>query len=533
MLFSVVLIARNEIRTLPRMLTSLQEFQSRGGEVIIVDTGSSDGTRELARAAGCKVYEAGERFRLTVDADEANAVNATFVVDGEEPIIRAGDRVFDYSAARNYAATLPQHDMIVMPDCDEVFTRFDLDALNAAIAAGVERIDCNYVYSHDEWGNEAIKFARTRIYDRRKMTWRGIIHEYLDGDAKSELLGEDVLKLDHWQNPQKNRGQDLIGLGIDCLHHPDSDRNSHYLGRELLWAGRPRSAIRELERHIAMNRWAAERAQSMIYIGDCHGALGQHQQQTDAYWHAFGIDATRREALIRLARLYFQRGDALRTACLTAAAMEIPWHPFYANLRTDYTSYPRELMYWAKWRLGEMDAARFHWREALRYSPQNARCLSDARYFLTLPPVSIVVIANEQQGTPEALLNLIDTRALYPDYETIVHLEDSSGANGLPAILRDVLSLVTGQYVLFLEQGLSPEPQFLIQAMLRMLDSPAPQETVVQLLAPRACWLASKELLAQIATEQSAHRDIGSYAGGGMLLRDAPLARASLWPAAI
>ena len=60
--FSIALIAKNESKTLPRLMESLKDFQSRGGEVILLDTGSNDGTPELARSLGCKVTEVGEKY---------------------------------------------------------------------------------------------------------------------------------------------------------------------------------------------------------------------------------------------------------------------------------------------------------------------------------------------------------------------------------------------------------------------------------------------------------------------------------------
>ena len=42
--FSVCLIARNEAPNLWRIHNSLKEFQTREGEIVLIDTGSTDGT---------------------------------------------------------------------------------------------------------------------------------------------------------------------------------------------------------------------------------------------------------------------------------------------------------------------------------------------------------------------------------------------------------------------------------------------------------------------------------------------------------
>jgi glycosyltransferase involved in cell wall biosynthesis len=56
-LFSVALIAKNESKTLPRLIASLAEFKERGGEIILADTGSTDGTPKVAADLGCIVFE--------------------------------------------------------------------------------------------------------------------------------------------------------------------------------------------------------------------------------------------------------------------------------------------------------------------------------------------------------------------------------------------------------------------------------------------------------------------------------------------
>ena len=78
--FSVVVIAKNEAKMLPRLVESLKEFTSRGGEIVCLDTGSKDGTPEIARKLGCKVTEVGERFITHITEEQAKAINDQFIV---------------------------------------------------------------------------------------------------------------------------------------------------------------------------------------------------------------------------------------------------------------------------------------------------------------------------------------------------------------------------------------------------------------------------------------------------------------------
>lgn len=379
--FSIVTIARNEAKTLPKMVGSLKKFQCLGGEIVIVDTGSTDGTPDVARSLGCTVFEAGEQFILTMGPFVTKRINDMFIVEGEEPIIKEGDRLFDYAAARNAALTAASNDMIAIIDCDETFTALNVDAVNDAVDKGYTVIDAPYVYSHDQYGHDAIKFTRSRFYDRRVMKWTGVVHETLTGRANTVTLTESDVKVEHWQNTETNRSGYLRGLAYACLLHPENDRNSHYLGRELLGTGRPKSAIHELQRHVDMYQWAAERAQSIIYMGDAHIQLGNVEIGLNNYHWAFQVDSSRRESLMRLALYYWRQVDHQRAAAYAAAALTVPWTPFYSNNVAEYEQLPHEILYWALWYLGNKEEAKLHWEKAIAYQPNNPKYLHDSQFF--------------------------------------------------------------------------------------------------------------------------------------------------------
>lgn len=276
MKFSIVLIARNESKTLPHLLKSLTEFKKKGGEVLLLDTGSTDNTVSVAKGLGCTVHAVGDKFLTVIDKALCEKINSHFVVEGESPVVKEGDTLFDFASARNFIASFSKTDWVWMPDCDEMFSKFDLGAIENAINdKTISRLEYEFVFSHDAAGDPAIRFMHSKMYRKSILQWKGIIHEILtpvEGSIPkgATYLPEDKVLLEHFQNVETNRNGYLKGLALDCYMHPESDRNSHYLGREMLWANRPKSAIRELERHIAMDKWPAERSQSMIYIGDAY-----------------------------------------------------------------------------------------------------------------------------------------------------------------------------------------------------------------------------------------------------------------------
>lgn len=470
--FSICLIARNEAKTLPKLVASLSEFREKGGEILLLDTGSTDSTVQVAKKLGCEVHEVGTKFLIEIDQELADKINAQFVVDGEEPLVKAGDKQFDYSSARNYIAYLAPTDFIFTPDCDEVYTKFDIEAIEKLIKDGVEQLEYNFVFSHDEFGNEAIKFLHCKAYDRRKLRWQGIIHEVLAPtmpqvhvmyEPKRQMVGEDIIKLEHWQNPETDRSHYLRGLAIDCFTHPESDRNSHYLGRELLWCGRPQSAIKELERHIAMDKWPAERAQSMIYIGDAYGALNNPAEQAAWYHKAFYFDSTRREALIKLARFYQHNNNPQAAMCFAAAALEIPWTPFYGNDMAHYTHEPHEILYWAKGWLGDVMGAKLHLNIALSYQPLNSNYLRDIRFYTDLPKISFII---PQLGRPEGLNRCIESinNLNYPQDKIEILVEE--GDETVPVKVDKAFKKSTGDLIVYAANDTEFTPDSLIIALM-------------------------------------------------------------------
>ena len=352
--------------------------------MVYVDTGSTDGTPDVARAAGCRVYEEGDRFRYVCDDEKAKAINDKFVVGDEPPIIHGGDSFFAFAEARNFAMACAPTDFVCTPDCDEAWTVLNIDRINELIEQGYEKMLVDFVYAHNADGTPAVAFANDcRFADRRKVKWVGIIHETQFGNPKMTRLTKDVAYLEHWQNRETDRTKYLAGLAWACWEEPENDRNSHYFARELMYRGYLKSAIKEFERHIAMDKWADERMQSMVYMGNCYEALGDGEKSMDCWNKSILISGNRREPFIKLAQYWKRNNSPIRVAAYAAAALQIPNNGFYGNLVQNYTCGPHELMYWAKGWVGDIPAAREHLLKCLEYHPTEQRFINDMKYYFS------------------------------------------------------------------------------------------------------------------------------------------------------
>ena len=384
--FSVVVIAKNEEKTLPRLLKSLEEFRERGGEFFLLDTGSTDNTRAIAVEWGAKVASAGDAFKRLIGS-QAYFINKNFIVQDEKPIVKDDDSYFDFAAARNEAARYASNDFIAMPDCDEVFTTFKIDNIQAAIM----EIDCNqlaynFVFSHKEDGSRELEFEHSKFYHRKYLEWKGIVHEIL-AERETSLckrirLPESTILLEHFQNKETNRAQYMIGLAADLSYYSDNDRNTHYLAREFMYTGRYKSAIKLFEKHTQMIGWIPEQARSMLFIGDCFQYLGMVDKAKLAWSKAFDM-YTSREPLLRLADWYFKSKEYAKCIAYGEAALSVnpdKDKPYFVE-RKFYEAYPHHLLYAAYEWIGEKEKAKHHWMQCLSFEPLNNGFLEDRKFF--------------------------------------------------------------------------------------------------------------------------------------------------------
>lgn len=368
--FAVAIIARNEERTLPTLLSSLRPFMGAGGEVHLLDTGSDDGTVSVAAGFGCHVTTAGTRFETRVTAHEAARIEG-LLFDGEHTGTTEGQRVFDFSAARQLASSLPSSDVVLQLDGSDEVMRLDLAALDERIAQGTAGGFACRMRLGDSM------FTMVRFYDRRWYRWEGRTHEGLypiPGPDASIIPPtvpcpeNEALFVHHRQLKERTY---LAGLALQVLDSPGASRCRYYFGRELFYAGAFRSAILHLEVHAAIGAAPSlERSQGLCFIGQCHEALGDRLAADAAYARASVADGSWRDPFLRRAALASTRGDFAAAATLAADALAVP-HPSGATeVEANYTWRPHAVLYWSLFWLGRRDDARRHWEAFVALAPE-------------------------------------------------------------------------------------------------------------------------------------------------------------------
>ena len=140
---SLVMIVKNESRCLARCLKAVQPYVN---EMIIVDTGSTDNTVEIATSFGAKTY--------------------------------SFEWVDDFSAARNYALSKATHDWRLVLDADEILQPLKFEDLNHWILQNSDTIGVITCWNlQDE--QSKIKVMLPRLLPK-EVLYTGTIHEQIN-----------------------------------------------------------------------------------------------------------------------------------------------------------------------------------------------------------------------------------------------------------------------------------------------------------------------------------------------------------------
>ena len=220
---SLCMIVRNEEEMLPPCLESVRGVVD---EIVIVDTGSSDATRELARRAGARVLE------------------------------RPWDD--DFAAPRNLALRHATGDWVLQLDADERLAPGSAEGLRAAMAR--EDLDLGTLRLHDARRVDAPVAAVVSGRERmgaptlvprlmrrtEDLAYRGIVHESVEAwlerrGHRVDAVDADIVHLGAVPDRRATlgkRSRNVALLERRCRLEPDSITPFGFLAMEQLEAGR-------------------------------------------------------------------------------------------------------------------------------------------------------------------------------------------------------------------------------------------------------------------------------------------------------
>lgn len=225
------MIVRNEAANLPRALATAADLVD---EIVIVDTGSHDGTRQLAAASRDRHGRAAKIFDFAW--------------------------CDDFSAARNESLRHATGEWIFWMDADDWLDEPNRRAL-AELFAGLN--DANVVYqmwhtspAAADGGHPASVAAQDRLFRNLPgIRWQGRVHEQIvpavvrsGGVVRSTQIAVGHSGYEDAAVRRQKLARNLRLLELDRADRPDDPYVLFYLGMTYAMSGRPAEALPCLER---------------------------------------------------------------------------------------------------------------------------------------------------------------------------------------------------------------------------------------------------------------------------------------------
>ena len=317
-LLSACLIVRDEAEMLPDCLASLRGIAD---EIVVVDTGSTDDTPEIARRAGAEVshFEWCDDFAAARNAALAQAHGRWVLqIDADERLMAPGGRPPEGAALHRWLTDPPPEIMSV----DAVLLPL------RSVANGVEEV-----------------LPVLRLFQRRadRRYVRRIHETPFPPDTPGRFArfeGIEFLHLGYAPDIQIARGKNERNLRLcelAVVERPDDPEMHYYYGFELNRAGRKGEALSQFA--VAWNRMPAWAVGSGTWWLTAV-ALGEAFNENGNAELVLGWAETLLQRFPNVAHLHFLRGDALRLlgrydeaiVCLrTALALPpagVAWEPW-------------------------------------------------------------------------------------------------------------------------------------------------------------------------------------------------------------
>ncbi len=274
---SLCMIVRDEEDVIARCLNGARGIAD---EIIVVDTGSTDRTREIAAECGAKVYD----------------------VPWED----------NFAAARNASFDKATMDYILWLDADDVLddeNRALFQALKETLDPAVDIVMMQYHVAFDQEGNPTYTFFRERLIRRASgFRWFGRVHEAIVPAGK---VIRSQIAIRHEKIKQGDSTRNLrIYERMLAEGETLEPRHRYYYARELFTHERNEEAIVLLRQSMAdPNTWVENRigacrdlATCLLKKNDTDGALA-------ALLQSFTMGEPRAEVCCDIGSILMNRGE--------------------------------------------------------------------------------------------------------------------------------------------------------------------------------------------------------------------------------
>ena len=274
---SLCMIVKNEEDTLARCIRSVKDIAD---EIIIVDTGSTDKTRQIASGLTDHVYDF--------------------------------EWIDDFSAARNFAYSKATKEYILILDADDVVLAEDrkkFKKLKKTLDPSVDVVMMKYNVGFDDKGNVNLSYYRERLSKRsRGFRWVEPVHEHLA--YSGNVIYSDIC-ITHKKLHPSEAGRNLRIFEKQIAEGKSlSPRALYYYGRELFYNARYGECILYMRQFLDGGQgWMEDNIGACLMLSKCYSFLKYHRDRLKPLFESFQYDLPRPEICCEIGYIYKEKRD--------------------------------------------------------------------------------------------------------------------------------------------------------------------------------------------------------------------------------
>jgi glycosyltransferase involved in cell wall biosynthesis len=338
---SICMIVKNEERHIERCLAVVKQLCAK--EIIIVDTGSTDATRDrITKDGTAQLYEF--------------------------------EWCDDFAKARNYSFSKATSDWIMWLDADDLIDSANMEKLHK-----LEVPDNKDVVMLQYLARKGYVYYRERIVRRScGFQWVEPVHEIIEyGTSLARIVTTDIAIV-HAPIPETRNLRIFRSKGFENL----TQRGKHYFARECFYHKLWDEAIEKFEKFLELGGgWVEDNISSCYMLASCYEAQGMEDEMLSAIFNSFAFDTPRPEACCRLGD-YHQRKGHLESAVkwyLLALESKIET---WGIQNVDFDEYyPALQLCVCYWHLGNKDLARKYHKITKKTHPESPAVRQNEEFF--------------------------------------------------------------------------------------------------------------------------------------------------------
>lgn len=269
------MIVKDEELTLARCLDSVKDTVD---EIVIVDTGSRDRTKETAKKYTACIYD----------------------YPWKE----------NFAAARNYSFSKASKEYCMWLDADDVFpekSREALIKLKEELSTDVDMVMMPYETAFDEQGRPVFSYYRERLVrNNGKFLFSGRVHEVIP--ISGRVIYADI-PVHHKKEKSGDGGRNLkIYQEMEAKGEVFDERALYYYGRELLMQEQYDKSIQVLEHFLEReNGWRENKIDAARQLAWCYEQKGETEKILPSLLKSLEYDVPRAETCCALGGYFLNR----------------------------------------------------------------------------------------------------------------------------------------------------------------------------------------------------------------------------------